>query len=344
MAQLIHNQIRIAQQLHVEPKVLQLLPIDQDLGHVRRQRARNQRHRTHLERRAHHDQQIAALLIPIDHVMKLIGQTLAEEHNVRLHDAALHQLPRLHPIDVERHRVGGHRVRRHRIAQPAHGYRLAHDVVADLARLHAIPAASARSGGERTVALDHVLDARDALQRIDVLCVVAQQSALLFERPDEAMRRGRIELARIDFASELVERARVVGKVADVEHGLGVGHFGVFVAQAGVDAVAGAEIGNAARDGDAGSGEDEDATGAAEELDDVLEGVDVSDGLTAWRFGDDGGDDAPEFGIGDVGGGGGQAVGQVTAAEEPGEADARMDAGLDLLVDLGILGGFSLGF
>lgn len=82
--------------------------------------------------------------------------------------------------------------------------------------------------------------------------------------------------------------------------------------------------------------------GAAEELDDVGQGVDGFDGLTARRFGDYGGNDAPEFGVRDIGRGrfktfgqlGGSTVGAACLTEQTGQAEARMDAGLDLLVDL----------
>lgn len=68
------------------------------------------------------------------------------------------------------------------------------------------------------MAFNDVLDAGHLLQRVDVLRVVAQQSALLFEGSDESMGRRRVELAGIDFTGEFVKRSWIVGEVADVEH------------------------------------------------------------------------------------------------------------------------------
>lgn len=58
-------------------------------------------------------------------------------------------------------------------------------------------------------------------KRIDVLRVVPEQLILLFKVANESVAGGGLELARVDLAGKLEERARVPPEIVDVEHRLG---------------------------------------------------------------------------------------------------------------------------
>jgi hypothetical protein len=99
---------------------------------------------------------------------------------------------------------------------------------------------------------------RHLFQRVNVLRVVPEQGTVLLDALDEAVARRRLELARVDLARKLEERARVLPEVVDVEHGLRVGQVRKVDGESGVDAVTRPEVRNTAGHGDAGAREDDD--------------------------------------------------------------------------------------
>jgi len=64
---------------------------------------------------------------------------------------------------------------------------LSHDFFVDLRSVHNFAARLTLGRGERSMALQHILDPSSTLQRVDVLSVVAQQLALLLQQANEAM-------------------------------------------------------------------------------------------------------------------------------------------------------------
>lgn len=165
---MIDDGITITQQLHVEMTMRQRLPIDQNLRHLRRQTARYERDRPHLQRAPDHQQQVALVLVLRHRLVERVGQPLPEEDYVRLHDPRGDQLlevPRLARAD--RLCV--------RPAPLAHGDLLREHGLPDLVRCDLVAALRARCGREGAVTLDDAVDLRDALQGVDVLGVVAEE-------------------------------------------------------------------------------------------------------------------------------------------------------------------------
>lgn len=70
--------------------------------------------------------------------------------------------------------------------------------------------------------LNDVIDLSGHFKRVDVLGVISQELSLELELSDEAMRKRRLVLARVDLFGELEEGTRVVLEVHYVEHRLRV--------------------------------------------------------------------------------------------------------------------------
>ena len=70
--------------------------------------------------------------------------------------------------------------------------------------------------------LNDVVDLSGHFKRVDVLSVISQELSLELELSDEAVRKRRLVLARVDLFGELEEGPRVVLEVHYVEHRLRV--------------------------------------------------------------------------------------------------------------------------
>lgn len=77
-----------------------------------------------------------------------------------------------------------------------------HDVLLDRRAGYSGLTPEARSGLERPVALEDLLDTGEALERVNVLRVVAQEDAAVFEQLDPSMAWARDKVARIDLLGE----------------------------------------------------------------------------------------------------------------------------------------------
>ena len=86
MAEFINDDVTITQQFNVKGEVSEGLPVDEDLGHMARQGAGDEGHGPHLQRRPDDDEQVALVLVHGHVVVELVGEALAEEHDVWLHD------------------------------------------------------------------------------------------------------------------------------------------------------------------------------------------------------------------------------------------------------------------
>lgn len=99
----------------------------------------------------------------------------------------------------------------------------------------------------RTVTLNNIFDAGDLLQRVDILCVVAEEFVVTFNSFNKPVtQRGR-ELSWIYFAGKLKERSRIFPEEVYVKHGLGVGQVWKIDSESGIDTVPTSEVGDTAR-------------------------------------------------------------------------------------------------
>lgn len=129
---------------------------------------------------------------------------------------------------------------------------------------------------------------------VNVLCVVSEQGPVFLDAFDEPVTRRRLELSRINFPGKLEKGTRVLPEVVDVEHRLRVRQIRKVDGETRVDAIARPEIRNPARDGNSGSGEDDDLLGASDEIDHLVQRVDVRKLLSARWLADHVQDDLPE--------------------------------------------------
>lgn len=136
--------------------------------------------------------------------------------------------------------------------------------------------------GERSVALNNVVDLSSHLESVNVLCVVAQQLALELEFFYEHVRERRSKLAWIDLLGELKERPRIVLEVENVEHGLWVGKIRKVDAQTGIDTVTRAKVRYTARNRTAGACQYDDVVTVLDEVKTVIDGVEL-EAFLSWR-------------------------------------------------------------
>ena len=132
--------------------------------------------------------------------------------------------------------------------------------------------------------LDDVLDAGHLLQRVDVLGVVPQQLAARLHAADELVAGGRLELARVNLAGELEKWPGIFLKILDVEHGLRVRQVGEVDSEAGVHAVSGSEVRDAAGHGDARAGKDDDVGTVSNQRDAIFQSAYTLQFFPSWRF------------------------------------------------------------
>jgi hypothetical protein len=260
----------------------------EDLGDVAGQKVGDLGHGGDLHAGAHDDDEID--LVPVDvleAVEEVVGQGLAEEGDVRLHDARLGDVEGAVRLGVLvagallagaltvggalallALLLGGDVVDAALALGGLHGAHGGEDVLAGDVEL----ALAAGGGGPGAVALDQLVlaDAGVGLDVVDVLGVVGEQLVLVLQQADELVGRGPLLEVGHDVAGQLVKDARVVVEVVDVEDllGLVVAH----LAQARVEArVLGAEVGDAQAGGDAGAGDDHDVAAALEQAGGVVE-------------------------------------------------------------------------
>lgn len=266
VAQVADHVVAVTQETHVEVAMLDRVLVDEDLRHLRRHLVHDIGHGRHLERGADADDQVAVLEVARDVVVEHTREGLAEERDVRLH----HAVALLHHGLVVAQEAGA-------LLQAARAVRdlaVAHDRVERLA-LDTVATGDAGGEGKGAVALDHLVrrDAGVGLQVVDILCVVAQELALVLEQADEHVERRVHVVGRQDHVGDQVEDARVGAEDVQVEHLLRVGE--AQVGEARVETLGRPEVRDPEAGGDAGARDDQDLVGGLELREHVVHGVEV---------------------------------------------------------------------
>lgn len=177
--------------------------------------------RRDLETRADDDEKVDLLAVTVQALVELGVERLPEERDVGLDDTRLASAPLLDvvivlavlAIPVSRLGLGFLHARAVLLDRcdlliallPASGavrYPLLHDVLLDRRARYSGLTPKARRGLERSVALEDLLDTGEALESVNVLRVVAQEDAAVFEQLDPSMAWARDKVARINLLSE----------------------------------------------------------------------------------------------------------------------------------------------
>lgn len=122
---------------------------------------------------------------------------------------------------------------------------LCKDVFLDLFSVTPVSTGDTARSRKAAMAVDDTLDIRLVLERINVLCVVAQKLALLLDELDKHVARAGLVIARIELLCKRIKDLGRLAKVPDIKHLLRIVQAVFFEAR--IDARLGSKIRNAAR-------------------------------------------------------------------------------------------------